>query len=69
MKTQDNKPLTMEDLIAWEQEIAQAFIERGMKPPIFGDKAGQTTVRFSNKHYKGKTDTTREVSKDDKPMK
>lgn len=56
----------MDDLIAWEQEITQAFIERGKRPPIFGDKAGQTTVRFSNKHYKGKADFNRQGHQNDK---
>ena len=69
MTKREKKPLTLEYLNSLKQELEQRAIAHGSPSPIFGDKAGQTSVRFSNKHYKGKTDTSKQECINDKDDK
>ena len=63
MKTQDNNPLTIDDLNSWEQRVAKIFTDNGWPEPTFGDKAGQTSVRFSNKRSSEQQNTSRQENK------
>lgn len=63
MTDQDNRPLTMDYLNSWEQNVANAFIEMGLQEPIFGDRAGQTSVRFSNNPSSGQQNTSKQKEK------